>query len=213
MAPSVQRPSGLNHLGSVPWGTHFCHLYESDTGLYNIVLPFLEAGLRHNEYCVWITPQYLEKETAIGVLREGILRFEQIGQQEERAQLHIIGSDEWYLANGQFDPQEIFREALKRIFEAESDGFEGVRITGDAFWVLGKNEWTDFTQYEATINSMIREEKVIALCTYPALAVTANEISHIAKHHHAAFMSRAESVEAIEFREVERARPRFTQEP
>ena len=44
MAPSFQRPSGLNHFGSVPWGTHFWHLYESDTGLYNIVLPFLEAG-------------------------------------------------------------------------------------------------------------------------------------------------------------------------
>ena len=208
MTPSVQRSSGLNHLGSVPWGTHFCHLYESDIGLYNIVLPFLEAGLRHNEYCVWVTPQYLEKEKAIGVVRKGILGFEQ----EEQAHIHIIGCDEWYLRNGQFDPQEIFREALKKIFEAESDGFEGFRITGDAFWVMGKHEWTDFTQYEATINSMIREEKVIALCTYPAF-VTASEISHIARHHHAAFMSRAESVEAIEFREVARAQPRFTQGP
>jgi hypothetical protein len=208
MAPSFQRPSGLNHFGSVPWGTHFCHLYESDTGLYNIVLPFLEAGLRHNEYCVWVTPQYLETQKALEALWKGIPDFE---KHIQRAQIHVLGWDEWYLHNGKFNPQEIFREALKRMLEADANGFEGFRITGDAFWVIGKKEWDDFAQYEVTINSMIAQEKIIALCTYPALTVSASEICHIARHHQGAFISRAESVEAIEFREVATVPPRFRQ--
>ena len=209
MASSFQRPSGLNHFGSVSWGTHFCHLYESDTGLFNIVLPFLQAGLLHNEYCVWAMPQYLETQKALDALRDGIPDFE---TRIERGQMDILGWKEWYLHTGKFNPQEIFREALKKMLEADAKGFEGFRITGDAFWVIGKKEWDDFAQYEATINSMINQEKIIALCTYPALAVTASEISHIARHHHAAFMSRAGSVEAIEFREVATVPSRLTQE-
>ena len=210
MAPSLWRPSGLNHLGSVPWGTHFCHLYESEMGLYNVVLPFLEAGLVHNEYCVWVTPQHLETEKVLRALRYGIPA---IDKHMEQSQIHIVGWEEWYLRNGRFDPQEIFREALKRMLEADTQGFEGFRITGDAFWVMGKKEWTDFAEYEATITDMIGDQKIIALCTYPALAVTAGEISHIARHHQTAFMSRSESVEAIEFREVATVPQRYLQRP
>ncbi len=210
MVPSFWRPSGLNHLGSVPWGTHFCHLYESDAGLYNVVLPFLEAGLLHNEYCVWVTPQHLETEKAVRALRHGIPGIE---KQMDRAQIHIVSWEEWYLRNGRFDAQEIFREALKRMLEADTQGFEGFRITGDAFWVMGKKEWTDFAEYEATITDMIGDQKTIALCTYPALAVTGSEIYHIVRHHQTAFMSRAGSVEAIEFREVATVPPRCTQRP
>ena len=200
----IKRASGLDHLGAISWGTHFCHLYEDELSLYNIVVPFLRAGLLYNEYCVWVTPQYLETEKAFVVLRAGIHSFDKY---VERSQIHIARHDEWYLRNGQFDPQDVFREGLKEVLAAEAKGFEGFRITGDAFWVVGKKEWVDFAQYEATVSGMIEQEKIIALCTYPVLAVNASEISHIAQHHHLAFLSRPTSVEAIEFREVAKVQP------
>jgi two-component system, LuxR family, sensor kinase FixL len=200
----IKRASGLDHLGAVSWGTHFCHLYEDELSLYNVVVPFLKAGLLHNEYCVWVTPQYLEIEKALAVLRAGIHSFD---KHVERSQVHIVRHDDWYLRNGQIDPQEVFRQGLKEVLAAEAKGFDGFRITGDAFWVIGKKEWLDFAQYESTVSGMIEQEKIIALCTYPALAVTASEISDIAQHHHSAFLSRHRSIEAIEFREVAKAEP------
>jgi len=47
------RNTGIEPVGEMPWGTHFCHFYETPDDLLETVLPFFRAGLESKEFCVW----------------------------------------------------------------------------------------------------------------------------------------------------------------
>jgi len=39
------RTSGIDIIGDVPWGTHFCQFYQTKEDLMNILVPYFKAGL------------------------------------------------------------------------------------------------------------------------------------------------------------------------
>ena len=41
------RPSGIEGLGDMSWGTHFCLFYETKEDLLDVFIPFFRAGLEH----------------------------------------------------------------------------------------------------------------------------------------------------------------------
>ncbi|HEX9114194.1 MAG TPA: MEDS domain-containing protein, partial [Nitrospirota bacterium] len=50
-----KRKSGIPLIGDLPWGSHFCQFYQTAEDLLDILLPYLEAGVENNEFCIWIT--------------------------------------------------------------------------------------------------------------------------------------------------------------
>ena len=58
------RKSGIDIIGEVPWDTHFCLFYQTNEDLLDILLPYFKAGLKDNEFCLWITSEPLDKEAA-----------------------------------------------------------------------------------------------------------------------------------------------------
>ena len=58
------RESGINIIGDVPWGTHFCQFYQTKEDLSDILVPYFKIGLEDNEFCLWVTSQPLEVEAA-----------------------------------------------------------------------------------------------------------------------------------------------------
>jgi len=46
------RDTGLNAVGEVPWGSHFCIFYETKQDLLEILVPYFKAGVKNNELCV-----------------------------------------------------------------------------------------------------------------------------------------------------------------
>lgn len=49
------RRSGIDIIGDVSWGTHFCQFYQTREDLIEILIPYFKAGLENNEFCMWIT--------------------------------------------------------------------------------------------------------------------------------------------------------------
>jgi hypothetical protein len=49
------RKSGIDIVGPVPWGTHFCQFYETSQDLIEILVPYFKEGLQQNEFCMWVT--------------------------------------------------------------------------------------------------------------------------------------------------------------
>ena len=66
------RNSGIDIIGDVPWGTHFCQFYQTKKDLVDILVPYFKAGLENNEFCFWVTSQPLEVEDAIKALRKAV---------------------------------------------------------------------------------------------------------------------------------------------
>jgi hypothetical protein len=48
------RKSGISVVGDVPWGTHFCHFYETKQDLLDTLIPYFKAGLESKEFCLWV---------------------------------------------------------------------------------------------------------------------------------------------------------------
>ncbi len=54
--------SGIEIIGDVPWGTHFCMFYHSRNDLEDILIPYFRAGLENNELCMWVTSRPMEDD-------------------------------------------------------------------------------------------------------------------------------------------------------
>jgi hypothetical protein len=54
---SALRRTGINVIGDVPWGTHFCQFYEAGQDLIDILVPYFKEGLDAGEFCMWVTSE------------------------------------------------------------------------------------------------------------------------------------------------------------
>jgi hypothetical protein len=66
------RKSGIDIVGDIPWGTHFCQFYQTRGDLIDILVPYFKAGLENNESCLWITSKPLEVEEAKVALKKAV---------------------------------------------------------------------------------------------------------------------------------------------
>jgi hypothetical protein len=48
------RKSGIDVVGDMPWGTHFCLFYETKEDLLETLVPYCKAGLESQEFCLWV---------------------------------------------------------------------------------------------------------------------------------------------------------------
>jgi hypothetical protein len=66
---SVMRRTGIDVIGDVPWGTHFCQFYATSQDLIEILVPYFKEGLAANEFCMWVTSEPLQVDQATAALR------------------------------------------------------------------------------------------------------------------------------------------------
>jgi PAS domain S-box-containing protein len=188
------RKFGLKLVGDVPWGTHLCQFYETKEDLIDILVPYFAEGLRNNEFCMWITSPPLEVEEAKQALRKAIPELDQYIQ---KGQIEILPYTEWYLLGGAFDADKVLQGWVEKEEVALSRGFDGLRLTGNTFW-LERNGWKAFTDYEAEVNNAIGKYRMIAVCTYSLSKCNANEIIDVIKNHQYALVKRSGKWELIE---------------
>jgi PAS domain S-box-containing protein len=179
--------SGIDVIGSVPWGTHFCQFYSTRDDLIDILVPFFKAGLENNEFCMWVTSEPLKKVAARNALRKAIPDYDRY---EQKGQIEIIPHDRWYLIDGVFDANRVFDGWIAKLKKAQAAGYSGMRVSGNTFW-LEKKHWGTFTDYEAMINDIIGRYEMLALCTYcldkcngaAVIDVVKNHQFALTKHH------------------------------
>ena len=66
------RNSGLDIIGDVPWGTHFCQFYEHQQDLVDTLVPYFAAGLAQNEFCMWVASAPLQADEAMAAMRAAV---------------------------------------------------------------------------------------------------------------------------------------------
>ena len=176
---SKKRETGIEVLGKIPWGTHFCLFYEGKEDLLDILIPYFKEGLENNEYCMWLTSELLTKKEAEGAAEKEIPNFEKY---LKKKQIEIIPFDEWYLSDNIFDLQRVLNDWLEKLNHARSQGYDGLRVTGNTAW-LEKTDWKSFTDYEEEINNVISNYEMIAICTYSLENCGPYEILDVIHNH------------------------------
>ncbi|HII79201.1 MAG TPA: PAS domain S-box protein [Methanosarcina sp.] len=188
------RKSGIDIIGDVPWGTHFCQFYQTREDLIDILVPYFKAGLENNELCVWITSQPLEIEEAKEALK---LAVPDIDVYLEKGQMEIIPYTHGYLKEGIFDPERVVNSWVEKINLVLERGYDGLRAAGDNRW-LEKEGWNSFVDYENKVDAIIDRYHVIALCPYYLDMCSTAGIIDVVSNHQSALIKREGKWERIE---------------
>ncbi|HBL22599.1 MAG TPA: hypothetical protein DDZ40_00590 [Deltaproteobacteria bacterium] len=186
--------SGLDFLGDIPWETHLCQFYQTKEDLIGILVPFLRAGLKHNEFCVWVISDIVSMDDAIEAMRKEV---PDIDGFIRSGQLEIFPHTGWYAGDDGFNAQKVLDGWSQKLDHALKKGYAGARITGDTMW-LQKKDWKAFMSYESAINDVIEGKKLIVLCTYPLDRCGANEVIDVINTHQSALVRRDGVWEIIE---------------
>ena len=173
------RKFGLGIVGEIPWGTHLCEFYQTKEDLIDILVPYFKAGLENNEFCMWITSPPLDAKQAKEALEKAV---PELDDYIKKGQIQILPYKEWYLLNGKFDADQVLQGWVEKETNALSRGFDGLRLTGNTFWVE-RSLWKSFADYEAAVNAVITLHRIIALCSYSLEKCTGLDMVDVLRNH------------------------------
>lgn len=199
-----ERDSGLEIIGAVPWGTHFCQFYATSQDLIETLVPYFKAGLEGNEFCMWVTSAPLQREEALAALRAAS---PEMDRYLETGQIEILDYSQWYTPTGRFDADAVLQGWSEKLANARQRGLAGLRLSGNTFW-LEQSTWNDFKLYEEKINRVIGELNMLALCTYSLEKCGAREILDVVSNHQFALIKNQgqwEIIESAEHKKMEQA--------
>lgn len=175
-----KRSSGLALIGDIPWGSHFCQFYTTKKDLLDVLVPYFRAGLENNEFCVWVTSDFVTDKDAVRAMKKQVPGFEEC---LAKRQIEIFPYTDWYLRGGKFDLKRTLNRWMEKHDEALSRGFAGMRVSGNPYWIDNKKDWDDFACYEAEINKVIGGTKLLVLCTYSLKKCGVVEIMDVVRNH------------------------------
>ncbi len=191
---NVTRQSGIEAVGSIPWGSHFCQFYNDEADLCETLVPYFQAGLRDNESCLWVTGHTLEADKAEWLMTQAEPEFKKF---IASGQMAIVPISDWYEAGDRFDADAVLQGWLSREAESRARGFDGLRLSGDTIWVE-RSGWADFMAYERKINATFGRYNVVALCTYCVANCTASDVIDVCCQHQFALARREGNWELLE---------------
>ncbi len=188
------RKTGVDVVGEIPWGSHFCLFYETTADLLETLVSYCKAGLENQEFCLWVVAEPLTAEDARHALGQAVPDLDQYLADRS---IEIVGARDWYLQDGAFDLNRVISGWNEKLARASARGYAGVRVTGDTAW-LEKKDWKDFCEYEESLNQAIAGQHLAVLCTYPLAACGAAEILDVVRTHQFAVTKRRGSWDVIE---------------
>jgi PAS domain S-box-containing protein len=188
------RQTGISAIGDIPWGTHFCQFYEEKQDLIEILVPYIKAGLENNEFCMWVTSKPLPSAQAKAALAA---RVDNLAKYIENGQLEVLEYSQWYTLGAGFQSDRVLQGWVDRLEAAARRGFDGLRLTGNTSW-LEKPDWHGFSEYEATVDAIFGQHRMLGICTYMLSKCSALQIMDVISNHSSALVKRAGKWQVIQ---------------
>jgi DNA-binding CsgD family transcriptional regulator len=196
------RPTGIRVMGDMPWGSHICLFYETKADLLDANAVYIKAGLESNEYCIWAISKPITEDEARVVLRHDI---PDLDSRAASGQFEILPGYNWYLKGDEFDSKRITSGWHEKLQSALDKGYEGLRISGNAFWIE-HNRWNEFREYEQELDESLRNRPMLVLCTYSLSASRAVDVLDVARSHQFSIARRRGQWEFLETPELKQAK-------
>ena len=200
--------SGIQVLGNMPWGTHFCQFYNTKQDLLEILVPYFKTGLENNEYCLWITADPIDVNIATLALQKAVPEFNNYNLQHK---IEILPYTEWYLEGDNFNLEVIIKRFYEKVAESLGNGFAGMRVNGNSGWI-NREIWKKFIEYERELNRFLSKKRIIVLCTYPLKKSQATDVLDVALAHDCVISKRSGRWEIVEVSEYKKSKAQIQSE-
>lgn len=195
------RKIGIDIIDNVSWGTHLCQFYRTKEDLIDILVPYFKAGLESNEFCMWVVSEPLKVEDAKKALKKVVKKLDEY---IKKGQIEILDYSQWYTKSGRFEADKVLKGWVGKEKKALKRGFDGLRLTGNTFW-LDKKNWKSFVNYEEIVNNVIGEHRMIAICSYALNKCNASEIIDVVHNHQQVLVKREGKWRVVESSERKKA--------
>jgi len=182
------RTTGIDVVGHRPWGTHFCHFYETADDLLDTLVPYFRAGLESREFCIWVIADPLTEADARRALGHTVTSSDDI---------EILPARQWYLEDVTFNPKRVMDGWNDKRVAALDRGYEGLRVAGQISW-LPATQWKAFCDYEKALTESLMGQPMTLLCAYHVGARGVAEILEVARTHHFSLARRQGQWEVFE---------------
>ncbi|HEX9509237.1 MAG TPA: MEDS domain-containing protein [Puia sp.] len=201
---SNPRQSGIEVLGDMPWGSHFCLFYETKQDLLDTLVPYFKAGLESNEFSIWVisNPSFITAEEAKAALEQAVPGLDKLLAE---GRIEIFNALDWYLEENELNIERILKAWDAKLKRALAQGYDGIRISGDTFW-LGQRHLRDFYAYEKQLHDFITDLPMTVLCTYSLAKFGAAEILDVVQTHQFAIIRRQGEWDVVETPELIQAK-------
>lgn len=196
------RDTGIRVVGDMPWGAHICIFYETKEDLLDTTTAYFAAGLKSNEFCVWAISDPITEADAKEALDRAV---PDLDRHLAAGHIEMLQGTEWYLKDGQVDLKRITGGWSDKLQGALARGYEGMRISGNAFWIE-TNHWQSFCEYEEELNRSLAGRKMMVLCTYSLQQSRAVHVMDIARVHRVSTARRNGDWEFLKTPELRRAK-------
>src|SRR2546425_1793242 len=200
---SELRKTGISVVGDVPWGTHFCYFYETTQDLLDTLVPYFMAGLKNNEFCLWVisNSELLTVQEATNALRIA----PDFDRYVAERSIEVVAHDHWFLNGGTFDLHKVANRFKEKLDEALARGYAGMRVNGSPAW-LYKDDDNELVTLEEELDKLFPDLRVIASCTYPIAESAAGELLNVARAHRFVITRRRGNWEILESPELMQTR-------
>jgi PAS domain S-box-containing protein len=146
-------------MAEIELGDHLCMIYDDEREkLYTEIL-FIVDGLKNDELVILLNE---DEEELISVLSQivDVRRF------LDKKQLIFLSKDESYLRDGFFDVDRMLEDIAELDEKALAEGYKGLRLVGDASWVLSYPKAERFLEFETKLNKLLPLTRCIVLCLF-----------------------------------------------
>jgi signal transduction histidine kinase len=159
--PDLSRLAAL--AGRVGLHEHYCLIYETEEEKFAAAVPYLRAGLKRGERCLYVA----DEDSRVAVLDALDRAGTEVDRYLRTGALIVAPSPEIFLENGRFDPDFAVR-SLSQAAREEGVGDSGLRtILGEMIWALQRDVLPDtLIEFEAKVNGFFRDHNVRGLCQY-----------------------------------------------
>ena len=149
---------------------------------------------------MWVTSEPLDVEDAKAALERKV---KDLDEYIEKGQIEILDCSQWYTKSGMFESDRVLQGWVEKEGQALQRGFDGIRLTGNTLWVEGE-DWEAFTAYEAAVDNVIGQYRMLAVCTYSLSKCGAGEVIDVISNHRFSLIRREGRWEMIESAERKR---------
>jgi PAS domain S-box-containing protein len=201
------RPSGIEGLGDMGWGTHFCLFYDTKEDLLNILVPYVRAGLENHEFFLCVASPPLSTQEAQRAMHEAIPDFERYLAE---GQIEIVSYRGWFLTGGEFDTQQVLQNWIAKLNWALAKGYAGLRFLGDPSW-LDEQAWGSVPEFEKQLDLIVSNSQMLGLCAYALERCSAADVLDVVNHHQFTVAMRDRGWEHLESSELKRAHEEIRQ--
>ncbi|MCU1337992.1 MAG: Adenylate cyclase [Bryobacterales bacterium] len=180
IGPTQKTPPLRTALEQVNPGDHLCSIYENHEEQLAVAVPFIKIGLDRREKCVYIADDDNVENFQNTLRREGV----DVDQALKSKSLTVLRKDQAYMKRGCFDPEWMFDFWSEAARKAVSEGFTGLRASGETEWVArggrGLERWME---YESTVSHTLADTRCATLCQYNSRIFPAELIRDVIRTH------------------------------